>query len=216
MSWLDFYQFRTDDLMISTSRLYIISLYVAVVAMFGGVSQLSPCNFGEYVLYALMMLLGSLVWAWVVASLCSILATLNPHSTAFQNTIDELEYFMRERGFSQAHRVRLRDFFRQTQDYSRLASYNNLMIKMSVQLRGDTALKIGMTNLKMVWCVAVSAATEPRSLARCSLGASVIARDRVRPPLSCWLGTAGTSHSTPSRRSSSPWSPSTCTAPCTT
>ena len=157
MSWLDFYQFRTDDLMISTSRLYIISLYVAVVAMFGGVSQLSPCNFGEYVLYALMMLLGSLVWAWVVASLCSILATLNPHSTAFQNTMDELEYFMRERGFSQAHRVRLRDFFRQTQDYSRLASYNNLMIKMSVQLRGDTALKIGMTNLKTVWYFSLDA-----------------------------------------------------------
>ena len=152
MSWLDKYGFReADGTTVATNRLYIISLYVAVVAMFGGVSQLYPANFAEYVLYLFMMLFGSMVWAWVIGSLCGILATMNPQATAFQNTMDELEYFMRERNFAQQHRVRLRDFFRQTQDYSRLASYNNLMVKMSVQLRGDTALKIGMSTLQQVW-----------------------------------------------------------------
>ena len=34
------------------------------------------------------------VWAWVIGSLCGILATLNPHATAFRNTMDELNYFM--------------------------------------------------------------------------------------------------------------------------
>ena len=37
-----------------------------------------------------------------------------------------------------------------SQEYSRLASYNALMVKMSVQLRGDTALKIGMATLSKV------------------------------------------------------------------
>ena len=105
----------------------------------------------EYVIYAMMMMFGSLVWAWVIASLCGILATLNPHGTAFQNTMDELEYFMRERNFPMQHRVRLRDFFRQTQDFARLNSYNTLMVKMSTQLRGDTAVRIGMTTLSRVW-----------------------------------------------------------------
>ena len=111
----------------------------------------------EYVVYAFMMMFGSIVWAWVIAALCGILATLNPHSTAFQNTMDELEYFMRERNFPMAHKVRLRDFFRQTQDFSRLKSYDSLMVKMSVQLRGDTAVKIGMTTLSRVWYFSLDA-----------------------------------------------------------
>ena len=146
-SWLEAYDFTG----VSQTRLYIISLYVAVVAMFGGVGSLAPANYAEYVLYTAMMIFGSMVWAWVIGSLCGILATLNPHKTAFQNTMDELEYFMGEHGFPQRHRVRLRDFFQNTQEYSRISSYNALMVKMSVQLRGDTALQIGIKELSRVW-----------------------------------------------------------------
>ena len=146
-TWITKYEFADT----TTVRLYVISLYVAVVAMFGGVGPLSPSNYAEYVLYTGMMLFGSMIWAWVIGSLCGILATLNPHATAYQNTMDELEYFMRERNIAQDHRVRLRDFFRQTQDFSRLSSYNSLMVKMSMQLRGDTALRIGRSTLHRVW-----------------------------------------------------------------
>ena len=146
-SWLDLYSFRSS----TTTRLYVISLYVSVVAMFGGVGSLPPANYAEYCLYTAMMIFGSFVWAWVIGSLCGIIATLNPHKTAFQNTMDELEYFMAERNFDLQHRVRLRDFFRQTNDFARIASYNALMVKMSVQLRGDTALKIGIDTLSRVW-----------------------------------------------------------------
>ena len=31
-----------------------------------------------------------MVWAWVIGSLCGILATLNPHGTAYQNTMVSL------------------------------------------------------------------------------------------------------------------------------
>ena len=46
-AWIDKYHFTGS----STARLYSISLYVAVVAMFGGVGSLSPANYAEYVLY---------------------------------------------------------------------------------------------------------------------------------------------------------------------
>ena len=54
-----------------------------------------PSNYAEIVFYTAMMLFGSMVWAWVIGSLCGILATLNPHATDFQNTMDELNHFMR-------------------------------------------------------------------------------------------------------------------------
>ena len=39
--------------------------------------------------------------------------------------MDELNFFMRDRNFSEPHRKRLREFFRQTQDMSRQASCND-------------------------------------------------------------------------------------------
>ena len=69
---------------ISAHRLYFISLYVAVCSMFGSVGSISPRNYPEYVVITIMMVIGSMVWAWVIGSLCGILATLNPHATAFQ------------------------------------------------------------------------------------------------------------------------------------
>ena len=49
--------------------------------MFGGVSSLEPQNYMEQVTLTFMMLLGSLVWAWVIGSVCSLLAAFNPYET---------------------------------------------------------------------------------------------------------------------------------------
>ena len=77
-------------------RIYTVAFYTAVVAMFGGVGSIVPNSYTEFVALTVMMILGSFVWAWVIGSLCGILATLNPHATAFRNTMDELNYFMAE------------------------------------------------------------------------------------------------------------------------
>ena len=135
----------------SPISIYTVSFYVAVVAMFGGVGSIVPHNYYEYMVLTIMMVLGSFVWAWVIGSLCGILATLNPHATNFRNTMDELNWFMTESGFTQPHRVRLREFFRQTEDFSRTVAYNELLEKMSAQLRGDTALLMGEEVLRNVW-----------------------------------------------------------------
>ena len=119
--------------------------------MFGSVGSIGPRNYAEYIVITMMMIIGSMVWAWVIGSLCGILATLNPHGTAFQNLMDELNHFMRINNFSGDHRVRLREFFRQTQDYNRIHGYDKLLLKMSAQLRGDTALVIGTATLDKIW-----------------------------------------------------------------
>ena len=38
-----------------------------------------------------------------------------------------------------------------TQDFARIAAHDKIMVKMSVQLRGDTALRIGMHWLSRIW-----------------------------------------------------------------
>ena len=130
---------------------YIVSLYVSVVALFGGIGSISPANLGEYSALTFILFTGCFFWAYVISSLCSMLATLNPHLTAFRHTMDELNHFMAENEFSQGHKVRIRRFFRATQDFVRRADNRRLLDKMSERLRGDTALLIGVGLLNKVW-----------------------------------------------------------------
>ena len=131
-------------------KLYAVSLYVAIVSMFGGIGNIAPQNIYEYVSLTFILFTGCFFWAYVISSLCSMLATLSPHKTAFRNQMDELNHFMDENRFNSEHRIRIRRFFRAAQDFQRQSTYKHLLAKMSARLRGDTALLIGLTILRKV------------------------------------------------------------------
>tara|TARA_B110001452_G_C15232388_1_gene426830 strand:+ start:798 stop:2603 length:1806 start_codon:yes stop_codon:yes gene_type:complete len=150
-TWIQFYGFDEYEERGDLMRVYNIALFTSIVAMFGGVGSITPQNYAEYGVLSVMMLFGSFVWAYVIASFCGILSTLNPHRAEFRNMMDNLNMFMSEHSFEKMHAVRLREFFRQTQDYQRHASYEDLFEKMSAQLRGDTALAVGQDILNAVW-----------------------------------------------------------------
>ena len=41
-----------------------------------------------------MLVVGSVVWAYVIGSICGIIATMDPATTQYQTTMDELNYMM--------------------------------------------------------------------------------------------------------------------------
>jgi len=151
-SWIVNHHLTLEENPSNHQRLvYIVSFTQAVCAMFGSIGPIAPGTIVEYIIVTLMMLFGSMVWAWVIGSLCGILATLNPHATAFRNQMDELNYFIHMTNMPSGMRERLREYFRMTQDYERQHAYDGLLHKMSIQLRGDTALQIGTKQLAAVW-----------------------------------------------------------------
>ena len=62
-----------------------------------------------------MMLLGSSVWAYVITSGCSILATLDPYGVQYRHMMDELNHFARDKKLPNEMRFKLRSFLTQTQ-----------------------------------------------------------------------------------------------------
>ena len=126
-------------------EIYVIALYVSIVAMFGGVGSVPPSNRFEYGVLVFILFTGCFFWAYVISTLCALLSTLNPHKTEFRNTMDALNHFMDDYHLTTDHRVRIRQFFRASRDFTRRSSYHELMSKMSERLRGDTSLIIGVT-----------------------------------------------------------------------
>ena len=146
-SWIDAYGMLHYPL----HRLYGVAFYVSIVAIFGGVSSVTPQNFVEYVALSVMMLLGGLTWAYILSMLCAIFSKLDPRETEHKNMMDELQYFMEERDFDAAHRTRLRDFFNYTKDFAREGGYSAIFERMSNKLRADTALLMGEAHVQAVW-----------------------------------------------------------------
>lgn len=75
-SWID----RAGMADISPTEIYGVALYVAFSNIFSGACVVEPAHAAEFYVQALMMLVGSAVWAYAISSGCSTLATLNPHT----------------------------------------------------------------------------------------------------------------------------------------
>ena len=156
MSWIQAQNLSIYAEIGYTHRLYAVATFVSITAVFGGVSSVSPNNYCEYIVLSVMMLLGGLVWAWVLSSLCSIFSSLNPHEAAYKNQMDELTFFMEEQHLPKPFRKRLRDFFHQTQDFARAEGFDELFLRMSDQLRSETAQLVARDSLSKIWYFNVS------------------------------------------------------------
>ena len=150
-NWIDNKGLRIYEQTGYMHHLYGVSIFVSIVAVFGGVSSVSPTNFYEYAILSSMMLVGGLMWAYVLSSLCSIFSELNPHEKAYKNQMDELTYFMEAQRLPRSLRQRLRDFFHQTQDCARAEGFDEIFLRMSDQLRSETAQLVAQDSLSKIW-----------------------------------------------------------------
>ena len=150
-TWIDNEGLRIYEQTGYVHHLYGVAVFVSIVAVFGGVSSVSPMNSYEYAILSSMMLVGGLMWAYVLSSLCSIFSALNPHDKAYKNQMDELTYFMEAQRLPQSLRRRLRNFFRQTQDCARAEGFDEIFLRMSDQLRSETAQLVAQDSLLKIW-----------------------------------------------------------------
>ena len=79
-----------------------------------GYGEMTPLNTAERALCSLYMMMSGVMWTYVIGSVAAIATTFDPHQIAHENTLDELNYFMRERGLPKRMRIALRDFFQVT------------------------------------------------------------------------------------------------------
>ena len=102
-------------------EMYGVAIYVALATITSGTSgMISPASPLEYYLMTLMGIVGSGVWAYVLSSACSILASLDPNGMHYRNMMDELNYFSKDKNLPQMMVVKLREFLSQVTAECRL------------------------------------------------------------------------------------------------
>jgi len=114
------------------------------------VGSIVPENFAEYVLWTICLLLGSVLWAIVVGTICGLTATGDPHEIKFRQSMDSLNYFLVDMDIPQPVRGKTREYLRQTRDLSKHQSYFELVDMLSPNIRSEVILTMSEATLKTV------------------------------------------------------------------
>merc|ERR1711871_499166 len=73
------------------------------------------------------------------------------HGTIFKQTMDSLNFFMKDKDLPNPLRIQLREYFNQTKHLMRAKTYGVLMDGMSMELRGKVAYELADQDLVHVW-----------------------------------------------------------------
>ena len=139
-------------------ELYVASLYWATLVttgLGGGDIESSMLSSAERIAGVVLTLLGSLVWANVVATLCGVINLQFNDVIAFRRTLDDLNMMMAQYNFPAEERRKLREYFHQSQHLNRAASYQRLTSRMSPKLQGEVAMMCNGALLQLVGCFAL-------------------------------------------------------------
>ena len=115
-----------------------------------GSCEINPSNYYEFYIQSVMLVIGSSVWAYVIGSACGIIATIDPALIEHRQTMDELNFFVKDQGIPEELGVRLRAYFRNTLYLVRAKRYDQLLTKMSTRLRGDSSFQLASRRMRQV------------------------------------------------------------------
>merc|ERR1719456_568719 len=88
---------------------YITSLYWSVMTLTSiGYGDITPMTGPERLICVGLMLIGAMVWAYIIGQACSVLANLDIHESRFKQRLDDLNYMLADRGIKHELRRRLR------------------------------------------------------------------------------------------------------------
>merc|ERR550514_1946303 len=97
------------------------------------------------------MIIGGMIWAYVIGECCGAVANLDPLQTAFQHNMDALNFMLADQGVPDKMRKDLRAYFRESRYVARLREYSLLRGQMSRALRGLVAKDGHLLTRGSIW-----------------------------------------------------------------
>jgi len=132
--------------------LYLISLYWAVFTLTGiGYGDIVPVSPVEYIMATMCMFSGSLVWAWVVANIVSIMGTMNQAANDHLQSLDCINELLKENPVQVSLGRRVREYFTKMKDITQAVNVSSLIKRLSPELRIEAVHAIHGHWLQQVW-----------------------------------------------------------------
>ncbi len=133
---------------------YNAAIYWAVMTVTTiGYGDVVPKTFYERWVTVFGMMVGGAAYAYVVGSVCGVVASMSEVTKELHGKIDLLNGFMNQHGVPHDLRVQLREYFQYTIKKSQDENYRELLDQMSPQMR---ARMYTLVNMRWVECIPFS------------------------------------------------------------
>ena len=133
------------------SIIYTASLYWAVMTItsigYGDIGA-TPHNASEQGVCTALMLLGAVVWGYVIGTFCGTIANLSPATEEFRRNLDDLNTYMVRNRVDAALRQRLRDYFHRARHLHDSSNQKRLLSMMSPMLQSEVVLAVAARGLR--------------------------------------------------------------------
>lgn len=128
----------------SMLRVYLWSLYFSITLITTvGFGDVTPQNDIECLVAMLGVTCGSVIWAYILSCLFSVLAQMDPHRIQFESMMDELWYMTSDHSIPGPLLYDVQQYFSECEDIWKLARRrSDLMSRMSPNLRGRMSLAL--------------------------------------------------------------------------
>ena len=164
-------------------KMYSVCLYWSMQTLttigYGGTA--SPTNQAEYVVASFAMMAGSILWAYLIGKISTLMHFLSQTNMEHHQRLDRLESFIEEKHLSYALAHRLRRYFLKRRSLDKMETYQVLLNHMSPTLRGDVAEAMTGKWLHRVSWLRNAQRTFVTSLA-------MLMRPEIYPPMEMFTG----------------------------
>jgi len=117
-------------------EIYTASLHWAVMTLTSiGYGDIVPVRLEEYLVCIFCMLLGGILWAYTIGSLCSIMSNTSPVESRYEANTDLLNLAMSEARVPQKERQKYREFLREAKAYDRRVAFGQVAESFSPMLQ---------------------------------------------------------------------------------
>lgn len=125
-------------------------MYIYIWSLYYSVSLITTVGFGDVApqtdlecgICTSGIVVGSVLWAYILSSLLDVLNRMNPHRMDFERTMDELNRMMHDHSMPDALRNDVRHYFYECQDLWKLQRRGDLIARMSRSLKGRVTLAL--------------------------------------------------------------------------
>jgi len=139
---------------VGAAESYVAALYWAVMTLtsigYGDISA-TQGNIGEHVVATLIMISGAIGWGLVLGVIVGNLSNLDPDGDLFTQTMSELNKMMGREELPNEMRIRLREYFHQTQHVRMTNKRSELLALMSPNLQAEVAWECSKGWLSKIW-----------------------------------------------------------------
>lgn len=127
---------------------YAASLHWSVMTITSiGYGDIVPLRYEEYWVCILCMMVGGLTWAYIIGSICGILASNGPVEERFEENMDNLNCMMRDAHVEVHERQKYREFLREAKIFDNLTEFRGVAKHFSPLPKGE--LLIHVTRIKL-------------------------------------------------------------------